>query len=416
MIRFLLIAISCTFIQFSLFSKVRFVRAMFNADASTALTIGWDQVSGKDQILLFDTLAPSDLNYGNSRKPDVITAAKGMHTSFVRLTGLKPDTRYYFVIKDSEGYSRTFYVTTVSNSPDKTLSFIAGGDSRDRSEVRRKANLLVSKLKAHAVLFNGDFTGYDIEKQWIEWFDDWELSIATDGRITPLVVTRGNHEISNHVLVDLFDVPNAKVFYNTTFGGDLLNLVSLNSEILKIGPQKLFLRSTLKNHEHFQWQIMQYHRPVRPHVGHKKEMETQYRNFVPLFEKHSNVRLCLENDSHTCKTTWPILQSDALGSEEGFIRNDSIGIVYVGEGCWGAPLRQPDDNKCWTRDSEAINQFNWIFVSKEKIEVRTVKYENAEVVLELTEETRFTMPENIDLWNPSNGAVIEIFPIINTLE
>ena len=140
-------------------------------------------------------------------------------------------------------------------------------------------------------------------------------------------------------------------------------------------------------------------------------MNTQYRNFVPLFEKYDNVRICLENDSHTCKTTWPIVRSNDLGSEEGFIRDDEKGIVYVGEGCWGAPLRQPDDNKCWTRDSEAINQFNWIFISKDKIEVRTVKYENAENVSSLTKETRFNMPENIDLWNPSNGAVIDIYPM-----
>jgi hypothetical protein len=31
-----------------------------------------------------------------------------------------------------------------------------------------------------------------------------------------------------------------------------------------------------------------------------------------------------------------------------------------------------------------------------------------EQVAELTEETRFTMPENIAIWDPSNGAVIEI--------
>ena len=66
-----------------------------------------------------------------------------------------------------------------------------------------------------------------------------------------------------------------------------------------------------------------------------------------------------------------------------FERNDQIGITYVGEGCWGAPLRKADDFKPWTRDAEAVNQFNWIFVSKEKIEVRTVLYENADEVEEL---------------------------------
>jgi acid phosphatase type 7 len=389
-------------------AETRFVRAVFNSDASKAITIIWDQKSGANQVLLYDTILPTDFNFRFSASVSVSRQAKGMNNQIVRLNGLNSNTRYYFCIKDSEGYSRIYHTSTTPGNPDSPLSFIAGGDSRDRRVVRQKANSLVPKLVAHAVLFNGDFIGIDIEKQWLDWFEDWELSTGEDGRITPLVVTRGNHEITNKVFVDLFDVPHKKVFYSTTFGGDLLHIVSLNSEIIKFGQQKIFLRSALKEHKDYIWQIAQYHRPIRSHVGHKKEMETQYRNFVPLFEKYPNLKLCLENDSHTCKTTWPIVSDKGLGSEEGFKRDDAKGIVYVGEGCWGAPLRAADDLKCWTRDAEAINQFNWIFVSKDKIEVRTVKYENAAVVGQLTEETRFTMPDNIDLWNPSNGAVVII--------
>lgn len=390
------------------FAESRFVRVLFNSDASKEMTIIWDQVSGNKPHLLFDTILPTDLNFRFSSPVSTSNSAKGMKTHVVRLVALKPNTKYYFCIQDSEGYSKIYNVSTVHNDPNLPLSFIAGGDSRDRRPIRQKANLLVSKLKADAVLFNGDFIGIDIEKQWLDWFTDWELSIDPDGRVTPMVVTRGNHELTNKVFVDLFDVPNSRVYYSTTFGGDLLHIVSLNSEILKFGRQRLFLRNALREHKDYVWQIAQYHRPVRPHVGHKKEMETQYRNFVPVFEKYPNLKLCLENDSHTCKTTWPIIKSEALGSEEGFIRNDSIGITYVGEGCWGAPLRQADDLKCWTRDAEAINQFNWIFVNKDKIEVRTVKYENAAIVGVVSEDNRFEMPENIDLWNPSNGAVVVI--------
>ena len=208
----------------------------------------------------------------------------------------------------------------------------------------------------------------------------------------------------------MFDIPHKKVFYNTVFGGNLLNLVSLNSEIQKVGPQKIFLRNILAEHASFQWQIIQYHRPVRAHVASKKEMQTQYKNFVPLFEKHKNVRLCLENDSHTWKVTWPIVSSKEADADEGFKRDDAKGIIYAGEGTWGAPLRAADDKKSWTRDAEAINQFNWIFVSKEKIELRTVKYENEAEVESLTEKNRFQMPKNIELYGPVNGTLVEIFP------
>ena len=393
-----------------LFAHVNYVRVMFNSDASSEATIAWNQISGENPTVHFGTTKPSEFNFTDSANVLTSNHAKSMHTHFAQLSNLEANQKYYFTIKDSEGYSVIYYFSTVPNVPTERLSFIAGGDSRDISVTRRKGNKMVAKLKPHAVLFNGDFTGLDTPKQWVEWFDDWEYSIAEDGRISPLVVTRGNHEMTNQSIINLFCVPHKRIYYDVQFGGTLLNIISLNSEIQKIGRQKLFLRNSLKNHAHFNWQIPQYHRPIRAHVAHKKEMNTQYRNFVPLFEKYKNVRLCLENDSHTCKVTWPIIQGEGFGSEEGFIRNDSIGIVYAGEGCWGAPLRTADDSKCWTRNAEAVNQVNWIFVDQAKIEVRTVLYENVAEVEELNEATRFELPAGIALWTPSNGALVTILP------
>lgn len=408
--KYLIIGCLSFFIFQNVSAKARFVRVTFGLNPSNEASIIWDQNRGEFLGLYLDTVDPSVNRYRTKLELSAKNSARGMKNHIVRLKDLKPNTRYYFTIKDTEGFGRTYYFSTVSDSPNERFSFIAGGDSRDNRVVRQKADKLVAKLKAHAVLFNGDFTGIDIEKQWKEWFLDWENSIDTDGRITPLIVTRGNHEHSNKVLVSLFDVPHKKVFYNTVFGGNLLNLVSLNSEIQKVGPQKIFLRNTLAEHANFQWQIIQYHRPVRAHVASKKEMQTQYKNFVPLFEKHKNVRLCLENDSHTWKVTWPIVSSKEADADEGFKRDDAKGIVYAGEGTWGAPLRAADDKKSWTRDAEAINQFNWIFVSKEKIELRTVKYENEADVESLTEKNRFQMPKNIELYGPVNGTLVEIFP------
>lgn len=93
---------------------------------------------------------------------------------------------------------------------------------------------------------------------------------------------------------------------------------------------------------------------------------------------------------------------------QGFVRDDQKGTVYIGEGCWGAPLRAADDDKTWTRDSGSFNHFNWIFVDRDKIEVRTVKVDNAPEVGTLTDDTRFEVPANLDIWMPNNGDVITI--------
>jgi hypothetical protein len=391
-------------------AKVRFVRVVFNGNAATTATVIWDQEEDEFNGFYLDTIDPIINRYAHLIPLTSSNHMRGMNNKIVRLTNLLPNQIYYFLIRDSKGFSRIYHFRTAPNSPDFPLSFIAGGDSRDNRPVRVKANQLVPKLQVTAVLFNGDFIGIDIEKYWIDWFIDWENTIATDGRITPMLVTRGNHELNNEVIHQLFDVPHKKLYYSTTFGGDLLHIVSLNSEILKIGSQKIFLRSALNKHKAFTWQIAQYHRPIRAHVKEKKEMETQYKNFVPLFEKYKNLPLCLENDSHTCKVTWPIVSSKAEGSSEGFIRDDKNGIVYAGEGCWGAPLRAANDLKPWTRDAAAVNQFNWIFVTKEKIELRTVLYENAAELPTLDYRNRFTVPAGMQLFGPNNGTLVEIFP------
>lgn len=392
------------------FAEIRFVRVMFYDDASESAVIGWDQVSGDNPLLYYDTLRPLDYEFSKSQQISASNHSKGMFNHFVRLENLKPNKAYYFTVKDNQGFSKIFYFYTCPNNPKEKLSFIGGGDSRTRSEVRILANKMVEKLKPHAVLFAGDYTGFDTQNEWLQWFDDWESTTGLDGRITPIVPTRGNHEKTNKVMVDIFDVPCKRIYYSTQFGGSLFNVVVLNSEIWKGGAQTWFLNGELKNHSDFNWQLPMYHRPMRPHVSHKKEMQTQYKNFVPVFEKYKNVRLVLECDSHTCKSTWPILKSKDKLADEGFVRNDDKGIVYIGEGCWGAPPRVADDLKSWTRDAEMNDSFKWMFVSEDKIEVRTVLYSNVEEVDNVSNSNRFSLPNNIQIWNPSNGSVVIVKP------
>jgi hypothetical protein len=373
---------------------------MISGDASTSITLGWNQMSGENVQL--------HLQWGD--KPFVHVADilkdntyKGMDNFFIRLTELRPDKKYQFKIVDSEGTSKIYWFQTAPTDH-SSLSFIAGGDSRSRRDARSKANVMVSKLRPHAVLFNGDMTTQDIDKEWVQWFQDWEKTIDSSNHIVPLIVSRGNHEHSNQTLTNLFAVPHKKVYYDAQFGTDFINIITLNSEILKFGSQKWFLRKSLKEHQHFTWQLPQYHRPNRPHVSWKKEMNNQCRHFVTQFEEYKNVKLALECDAHTCKTTYPIVLSKDKDAHEGFKRDDKNGIVYIGEGCWGAPLREPNDPKPWTKSSEAIDSFKWIFIKEDSLEVRVVKYSNsAEVISD--PKNKFEIPEKIDLWSPNGESV-----------
>ncbi|WP_025664704.1 Ig-like domain-containing protein [Aquimarina megaterium] len=382
-------------------------RLTLRDNPATSIVIGWDQISGNNPMVYFDTVdhGTNYTNYNYSKSPDRMVYYRGMNNHFVRLSGLTPDTAYYFVIKDSEGVSKRFWFKTAPQENSR-FSFIAGGDSRNNRTPRLNANRLVAKLKPHAVLFGGDMTDNDSDSQWRTWFDDWQLTIANDGRMFPILAARGNHEKSNSTIINLFDVPSSGVHYAITFGRNLVRTYTLNSLTAISGDQTNWLKNDLNANQDIIWKIAQYHFPMLPHVSSKIDNLIEYANWAQLFYD-KDVKLVIECDAHTVKSTWPLRPSTNSGNEGGFVR-DEDGTVYVGEGGWGAPLRDNDDIKSWTRDSGKFNQFKWIFIDEVKIETRTIKVDNAIQVGEVSNHDVFEIPDNLDIWNPSNGSVIKI--------
>ncbi|HMQ48717.1 MAG TPA: metallophosphoesterase family protein [Saprospiraceae bacterium] len=384
-------------------------RCTWRNTPATSMVIGWDQISGHSPVVYYDVIdfgVQADA-YRFNHQPDRIINSKGMNNHFARLENLKPNTVYFFVIKDSEGTSKRMSFKTAPDNANERLSIIAGGDSRNNRSARCDANRLVSKLRPHFVMFDGDMTGGDTYEEWKEWFDDWQLTIGSDGRIFPVLAARGNHEAANSSITELFDVSNNDVYYALTFGGDLLRVYTLNSMIAPGGNQSLWLEGDLKANTQVQWKFAQYHQAMRPHTAKKPEKDELIIHWAGLFYGYS-VNLVLESDAHVVKITYPIRPSNEAGSDEGFIRDDENGTVYMGEGCWGAPLRTNDDNKDWTRCSGSFNQFKWVFIDKDKIEIRTVRTDGSQSVAEVSHNNIFEPPIGLVIWNPAAGDVVTI--------
>ncbi len=397
------------FIVSQLFSANEKYRLIISGDPATTITIGWNQTSGTDPIVYYDTIDHgNDFSlYAFSKTVDRDVSYRGMDNRFTRLTDLIPDKAYYFVINDSDGTSNRYWFKT-SPADLSRLSIIAGGDSRTNRPPRQRANLLVSKLKPHAILFGGDMTDDDTDIQWQEWMDDWQNTTANDGRMFPIIPAQGNHE-SHEVVYNLFDTPNESYYYATEFGDKLFRIYTLNTEVSVSGNQLNWLQNDLNENPDVIWKAAQYHKPMRPHYSDKDENDAAYDAWAQLFYDNG-VRLIVECDAHVVKTTWPIEPSLLPGNDEGFIINETYGCVYIGEGGWGAPLYNNDDDKSWTRNSGLFYQFKLLFIDESKIEIRTIKTDNAEDVGEVSNEDPFTLPVNLDVWDPSNGPVVEIFP------
>ncbi len=402
----LLILLFFLFNQWSHAANGRY-RVMWRDDPATTMVIGWDQFSGSNPIIHFGTQnnGRNPSLYPSRKKPDRVHASKGMKNHFVRLSELQPNTVYYFIIQDSEGISPCFSFQTMPDHPNSRLSIIAGGDSRNHREARRSANKLVSKLRPHFILFAGDMTDNDSAAEWQMWLDDWQQTIGSDGRLFPIVTALGNHELSTQSLIDVFDLHAPDAYYALHFGGNLLSVFTLNSKI-PVAEQNLWLERNLQQNLNSRWKMAQYHHTIRPHTQ-KKAPRQDLMPWANMFHQY-NVQLALESDAHVVKWTYPIKPYNGPGSDRGFIRDDVHGTVYIGEGCWGAPLRDNNQEYSWTRNSGKFNQFKWIFVNSSKIEVRTIMTDGSDQVREVNHANIFEPPVGLSIWRPSKGSVLEI--------
>ncbi|MEM7146240.1 MAG: DNRLRE domain-containing protein [Verrucomicrobiota bacterium] len=384
-------------------------RLIWLDNPSTTVIVAWEQNSGAAGTVHY---GPTDqgriaANYPNSISADREITYRGMDNCFARITGLTPDTPYYFTIQDANGPSPRFWFRTAPATT-KPFTFIAGGDSRNNRTPRQRANRLVAKLRPLFVPFTGDMIDSDTDSQWQEWLDDWQESITADGRIIPLLPHRGNHEDNNDTVYNLFDT-TAVNYYALSFGGSLLRYYVLNSETTQGGTQGTWLTNDLTtnaaSHNHL---VAGYHKPMRPHTSSKSEGSDEYDAWANLFFTHGMDLVC-ESDSHTMKRTHPVAPSTGTGSEEGFIQSNSFNAtVYIGEGCWGAPLRAADDTKAWTLAGGQFNGFDLVHVYPDRMENYTVQVDTEAAVTALKETEHLALPPGITLWNPASGIKVII--------
>lgn len=266
-------------------------------------------------------------------KGDGGTDAPALFYHHVPLTGLKPDTTYYFVMVSDNAKSKEFHFKTAPVG-DTDFKIIYGGDSRTGHDARRRMNRLIATMSEEdesilAFAHGGDYVNSGARlKCWTLWMKDHELSIAPSGRMLPLIPARGNHESRGPLYDRVFGFPGGegKNYFATQMSSEVLFL-TLNSCIGAAGAQKTFLESSLSNAEEMRWRVAQYHKPAYPAV---KKPGKELEHWVPLFETY-NLALGCEADGHCIKRTVPIRNGT----------NDVTGVIYIGEGGLGVGPRNP---------------------------------------------------------------------------
>jgi len=214
------------------------------------------------------------------------------------------------------------------------------------------------------------------------------------------------------MMSNLFDTPNPDQYFGLNIGGPLMRVWVLNSELEDKKPaavpaQQSWIERDLPAHKDAQWKVAAYHRPMRPHTSAKAEGLSRIAAWAQLFYDNG-MDLVIESDTHMVKRSFPVRPSEEEGSYESFIRDDAKGIVFIGEGSWGAPTRPRDDDKPWTMASDSFHQFKWIQVDSSEMLIRTVRFDHCNEVEALGDNDLFREPRNALFWEPDSGKTLRL--------
>lgn len=295
-----------------------------------------------------------------------------MYVHRVELTDLEPDADYTFKLGDDP---ETYRFRTMPKEGERPLHFVVGGDIYQDDVCQfKKMMAQVAKHDPDFVVLGGDIaytrgfsallTGRYFEIQrWKIFFKAWqEQMVTSDGRLIPMVVVLGNHDLeSAHVdpkkkpvlFYELFAMPNL-LSYRTLDFGDYLSFFLLDTGHTYpiAGEQTLWLERALKARQDVQQKIAIYHIAAYPSVNDytKKRHKQIRKNWVPLFEKY-NVEAAFEHHEHTLKRTYR-LKNDKI---------DPDGVLYLGDGGWGVSPRCPQTpEQLWYLEKSACTNFVYL--------------------------------------------------------
>lgn len=293
----------------------------------------------------------------------------------VTIDNLEPETEYELVMISDGNESPVMYFKTAP-SDGRPLSILFGGDSRSGRSSRRQMNSRMAEMVANgtaneneaeeifALAHGGDYvvSGRSLQ-QWSDWMSDYEVTVAADGRMLPIIPARGNHD-AGPIFNQFFGFEEEETdSYFAIDIGPSLRFITLNTEISIAGDQQTWLDTELQeSRPTHTWVLAQYHRPAYPAI---KRPSGALNSWVPLFEQY-NVDLVCEADGHCIKRTLPIRDG----------RPDETGVVYVGEGGLGVEQRSPDAERWYLQAPGMVSRghhVQWLTFSSNELRYRCVR-------------------------------------------
>jgi len=321
--------------------------SMTSADMSRQMTIIWetDTNDNSNQVEYGLTAACELGTVAGFQYPD----AWGVdYQHEVTLTGLTPDTDYFYRCSNDNSAGGWSTVNNFTTAPDHTKDFVwlTASDSRTYyDDWAIMVNAMDANPEARLFYFHGDvLENFNTEAEWTEWMGPVEQLIAD----VPFVSNTGNHEVPYQNFRDCFSWPGNERWFS--FNYSMAHFIVLDNEATTDANQRDWLENDLiyaSTDEAHPWIFVSHHIPGYCSGGtHLPDPDVQTQ-WVPLFEQYG-VDLVMSGHNHYYER---MASLDATGS----VSNPSVHMwgpnytdpqhpIYMVIGRVAAPAYSPNNN------------------------------------------------------------------------
>jgi len=374
------------------------VFATWDGDPTTIVSIDWHLEAGTD-IDALEMRGPGQPEWTRVAGQPIRFPHSQRTVRRARITGLTPDATYELRIGDAA----PFTYRTMPAALTRPVVFATGGDTQADEARFGVTNRMVAARDVDFVLIGGDLAYSNGDPRLVrreeQWFETASASLRTrDGRLIPLISAIGNHEIylgtdTAAATRQMLDTAGVRFGDATYYGalhahaagrgtrgvpnyrafdvGSYLSVVLLDTDHSApvAGAQTDWLRETLAARAATPWVFPIYHVPAYPSVrSFAGSTSARVReHWVPLFEA-AGLGVVFENHDHAYKRTHPLRRG----------QRDATGVVYVGDGAWGAGPRvlglyQQDEDPWYIARAASVNHAIFVTLGERVAQLEVVE-------------------------------------------
>ncbi len=297
----------------------------------TGITVMWETEEASTAVVEYGTTFPP-------KQQSKVEKADTMGE--VPLTGLEPNTKYFYRVVCPDGQGRKVeskpMTFMTAPGPSDAYSFAVIGDTQRNPVITGKVAKLMWERRPNFVVHCGDVVDDGASKA--QWTGDlFKPCAELFGRVAVFPCI-GNHEKDHPHYYKYFALPKPEYYYSYTYGNAEFFVLDTNGKrnLKPDGEQYKWLDKALAAST-AKWKICYHHHPAycsddddygNTWKGSSNYGDVRVRNFVPLYEKYK-VDMVFNGHVHVYERTWPI--------RDGKVDQQN-GVVYLTSGGGGGRL------------------------------------------------------------------------------